>query len=154
MKSKTVRCALAAAATALAISLGAAAPMPAAAAPAGLLEDADRIMNLGYRDFMNHPRVAPFDWSTDGCSGPVFPPAKQMFHDACVQHDFGYGNYGPRGGLKLDTSEGRRARIDERFWHEMRNICNDQYPGLLNPGCLLSAETIYRGVREWGGDYW
>ncbi|MFI0976010.1 phospholipase A2 [Streptomyces sp. NPDC021093] len=126
----------------------------AAAAPPNDLEAADRIMNLGYQDFVNHPEVPPFDWSNDGCSGPVGPPAKQMFQYACEQHDFGYGNYGPRGGLKLDVSEARRAWIDERFWHEMRNICNDHYPGLLNPGCLVSAEIIYKGVREYGGDHW
>ncbi|MFF3484289.1 phospholipase A2 [Streptomyces sp. NPDC002701] len=131
---------------------------PAAAAPAAALaaasdlESADRIMNLGYRDFMRHPRIAPFDWETNGCTW-VGPPARQMFHDACVQHDFGYGNYGAKGRLKLDPTSGRRAWIDERLWHEMRNICHDHYTGILQPGCLTSAKIVYDGVRELGKDY-
>ncbi|MDQ3790293.1 MAG: phospholipase [Actinomycetota bacterium] len=110
--------------------------------------DADRIMNLTYVDFANHPRVAPFDWSTDGCTG-----IGESFAPACVQHDFGYRNYGNQGALKLSPTEETRAWLDERFWHEMRRLCFDTHgpSGGATNGCLGAARVVYDGVRAFGG---
>ena len=110
--------------------------------------DADRIMNLTYVDFANHPRVAPFDWSTDGCTG-----IGETFAPACVQHDFGYRNYGNHGALKLSPTEETRAWLDERFWHEMRRMCFDTHgpSGGATDGCLGAAGVVYDGVRAFGG---
>ena len=113
-----------------------------------LRADADRIMNLTYGDFANHPRVEPFDWSTDGCTG-----IGETFAPACVQHDFGYRNYGNHGALKLSPTEETRAWIDERFWHEMRRMCFDTHgpSGGATNGCLGAAGVVYDGVRVFGG---
>ncbi|WP_411079074.1 phospholipase A2 [Streptomyces sp. cmx-18-6] len=118
---------------------------------AGLLETADRLMGMRYWDFAGQPQVAPFDWETDGCTG-VDTGSKIIFYDACVQHDFGYGNYGPSSHLKLDPSDARRAWIDERFHHEMRQICIDRHGG--SSTCLGSAKVIYDGVRLLGHWHW
>lgn len=82
--------------------------VPAAvAAPAdpALREKADRIMNLTYRQFASTPHIPPFNWTTDGCSVPGGSlPYRKVFRPACVQHDFGYRNYGARHELKLDPT--------------------------------------------------
>lgn len=120
---------------------------PAAAAPT-VLQTADRIMGLSYDAFGEHPRTAPFDWSTDGCTA-VPEPLAGRFRDACVQHDFGYRNYGSRGTLRLDPSDARRARIDRRFREEMRRVCADRHDG--SDTCLAQADLLYRGVVLFGG---
>lgn len=126
---------------------------PAASAQtsvAGVHEEAHRIMMLNYPDFARHPHNAPFDWSTDGCTG-----IGQFFYRACVMHDFGYRNFGGQGALKLSPHGNTKLWIDERFWHEMRRICFDTYgsSGPSTQGCLGGASTAYKYVRDHGGQY-
>ena len=77
-----------------------------------------------------------FDWTDDGCSGadaiwgaarPVSLLYRNLFNQACQQHDFGYRNSG--SGLKLARNESSRRQIDERFLGEMRHTCWTVTPG-------------------------
>lgn len=133
------------------VALCAGGAVAATADTAGVREDADRIMNLSYGDFAEHPRDEPFDWSTDGCTG-----IGEFFAPACVQHDFGYRNYGAQGTLKLSPVEDTRKWIDDRFLSEMRRLCRDTYgqSGSETDGCLGAAAFVYQGVRTFGGAYY
>ncbi|GAA2282393.1 hypothetical protein GCM10010145_61280 [Streptomyces ruber] len=143
-----VRTALPALAVAVAAALGPGAAPVSAETP---LQRADRLMTMGYAEFARQPHAAPFDWETDGCTG--LDVARQAtFRQACVQHDFGYGNYGPSSTLRLDPTDTRRAWIDKRFYQEMRQICTDQHGS--DGQCMADAETIYGGVRLLGGLRW
>ncbi|WP_259407649.1 phospholipase [Streptomyces akebiae] len=123
----------------------------AAAAPAeDVRQVADRIMNLRYYDFTKHPKVAPFNWSNDGCSGPQ--EIKNLFTEACNQHDFGYRNYGAQhGGLRLSPTRQTKDWIDTRFWHEMRQTCFDHHGG--GNWCLIHARAAYLAVHNFGDKY-
>ncbi|GAA0844734.1 phospholipase A2 [Streptosporangium amethystogenes subsp. fukuiense] len=136
--------------TTLALATGGPAAASAEISSAGVYEDARHIMGLNYPDFERHPRVAPFDWSTDGCTG-----IGQFFRRACVIHDFGYRNFGNHGALKLSPFPATKEWIDERFWHEMRRICFDTYgpSGGATQGCLGGAYTAYKYVRDHGGEH-
>ncbi|WP_086786143.1 phospholipase A2 [Streptomyces caniscabiei] len=120
----------------------------AAAAPAeDVRQVADRIMNLRYYDFTKHPKVAPFNWANDGCSGPQ--EIKNLFTEACNQHDFGYRNYGAQaGGLRLSPIRQTKDWIDTRFWHEMRQTCFDHHGG--GNWCLIHARAAYLAVHNFG----
>ncbi|MGI5351317.1 phospholipase A2 [Streptomyces sp. CA-250714] len=131
-------------------------PIPApASAPAdpAVRAQADRLMKLSYREFAKARHVAPFNWTTDGCSVPIgLTPYREVFRPACVQHDFGYRNYGRNHELKLDPTRKTKNWIDGRFRTEMRRICADRYAEhrrLRN--CRSAAETYYLGVQI-GGD--
>ena len=80
--------------------------------------------------------LAPYEWSSDGCSTPRFgsvrlaPAYAAKFIDACVRHDFGYRNYGRKTELRLSlvgddaTSPGQayeseRKKIDAQFLTDM-----------------------------------
>ncbi|MDI3388244.1 phospholipase A2 [Streptomyces sp. B-S-A8] len=121
----------------------------APASPA-LVRAADRIMALPVERFVTVEHVAPFDWSTDGCSVPgEAVPYKKLFTPACTQHDFGYRNYGSRAGtLALDPTPARKAAIDARFLEEMRRICDRERPGpIRHTACYGAARTYYDAVR-------
>ncbi|NSC20757.1 hypothetical protein FM076_05890 [Streptomyces albus subsp. chlorinus] len=142
-----------------AVSAPAPATVPVVSAdPAPLAPDpkvraeADRIMNLTYRQFAKTPHVAPFNWNTDGCSVPAGFPYRDIFRPACVQHDFGYRNYGARHQLKLSPTRETKNWIDGRFRTEMRRLCADTYtaPRALR-NCRDAAQTYYLGVQV-GGD--
>ncbi|GAA2903831.1 phospholipase [Streptosporangium fragile] len=143
-----IRKAITAATTAV-LSLGLLAGTGTSAEAQGrsLRATADHLMNLNAADFVRQPHVAPFDWGNNGCNAMPGPQARR-FHIACVQHDFGYRNYGGRSHLKLGPDEETRRWIDERFWHEMRRICIDQHAS--SGWCLTEAATSYRVVRAAG----
>lgn len=135
---------------------------------AQLRAEARAIVDEPYYDFVRHPHTAPFDWSTDGCSVPVFAQAAafvpspslgfglehamDVFRPACELHDFGYRNFGK--GLHLSQNENTRAWIDHRFWREMARICDDQYGSLLDKldgeweSCEAWAKAFYAAVRN------
>lgn len=127
-----------------------------AAGPAGrpgVLEQADRIMNLTYGAFAETPRVEPFDWSTDGCSVPVgFAPYREVFRPACEQHDFGYRNYGAHGKLRLGPTRDTKNWIDGRFRTEMERICQDAYAAAADRGNCVGAAQGYFVAVNVGGD--
>ncbi|MGP3988864.1 phospholipase A2 [Streptomyces sp. 3N207] len=131
-----------------------AAPVPASApADSAVRAEADRLMGLSYQEFAKARHVAPFNWTTDGCSVPIgLAPYSEVFRPACVQHDFGYRNYGRDHELKLDPTRKTKNWIDGRFRTEMRRICADRYPEQRRfHNCRSAAETYYLGVQI-GGD--
>ncbi|WP_188274867.1 phospholipase A2 [Streptomyces sp. CBMA152] len=113
-------------------------------------ERADFLMARTYREFPAYAQQheQPFDWDTDGCSPPTPRLWAQVFHDACVIHDFGYRNYGGQR-LRLDPTEARRKSIDDRLLEEMLRICHDRPDALAN--CADTARTMYQVVRQFGG---
>ncbi|MEV6548584.1 phospholipase A2 [Streptomyces sp. NPDC051597] len=118
--------------------------------PEKVRERADFLQSRNYREFPTYARhhERPFDWRTDGCSPPTPRLWAQVFHDACVIHDFGYRNYGGQG-LRLDPTEGRRRHVDDRFYEEMLRICVDHPDALAN--CTGTARLMYQVVRQYGG---
>ncbi|MEU0662622.1 phospholipase A2 [Streptomyces lavendulocolor] len=128
----------------------------AGAAPAAdpaVRREADRIMHLTYREFARTPRVQPFDWTTDGCSVPVgYAPYSQVFRPACVQHDFGYRNYGARGALRLSPTRETKNWIDSRFRAEMERVCQDTYVTPLAGLNCMNAARAYHVAVSLGGD--
>ncbi|MBO8196651.1 hypothetical protein ITI46_34230 [Streptomyces oryzae] len=115
--------------------------------------EADRLMNLPYQEFAKASHVPPFNWTSDGCSVPTgLAPYSKVFRPACVQHDFGYRNYGADHELKLDPTRRTKNWIDGRFRTEMRRICEDTYKAPLRlTNCRNAAQAYYLGVQI-GGD--
>jgi Prokaryotic phospholipase A2 len=143
-------CPVALNASAIAATPAACPPQP----PRNLRAEADGIMRMTYDQFADFSRVhlKPFDWSTDGCSGPKFTKRiyKDLFDKPCRLHDFGYRNYGR--GLHLGRNETTRAWIDLRFKQEMDRRCNhftgwQSYKGVV---CRGEAHLIYDYERETG----
>ncbi|GAA2118141.1 phospholipase A2 [Streptomyces synnematoformans] len=125
---------------------------PAAAAPP-LREQADALMNLTYREFAETPHVPPFNWTTDGCSVPTgHAPYSETFRPACVQHDFGYRNYGANHELQLSPTRETKNWIDGRFRTEMRRICDDRHRSTLPHLVCVNAAEAYYGAVQVGGD--
>jgi hypothetical protein len=132
--------------------------------------EARAIVDEHYNDFVRHPHPAPFDWSTDGCSVPMFARAAafvsspslgfglqhamDVFRPACELHDFRYRNFGK--GLHLDQNENTRAWIDHRFWREMARICDDYYEAWYDKldgeweSCEAWAKAFYAAVWDGG----
>ncbi|MFE9339646.1 phospholipase A2 [Streptomyces sp. NPDC007063] len=141
--------------------LAAPAPVVSAATPAAreapadpaIRAEADRLMELTYREFAAVRHSPPFNWTTDGCSVPTgLFPYREVFRPACVQHDFGYRNYGGNHELGLDPTRATKNWIDSRFRTEMRRICDDRYSAAgRHRNCRRAADTYYTGVRI-GGD--
>jgi hypothetical protein len=130
-------------------------PNSATAAPAAptLREQADAIMNLTYREFAETPHVPPFNWTNDGCSVPTgYAPYSETFRPACVQHDFGYRNYGANHELKLSPTRETKNWIDGRFLTEMRRICDDRHSSPLPHVACVNAAEAYYGAVQLGGD--
>lgn len=126
---------------------------PAAVAEPTVREQADWIMNLTYHEFARTPRIQPFNWSTDGCSVPTgYAPYSEVFRPACVQHDFGYRNYGAHHELRLSPTRETKNWIDKRFRTEMERVCQDVYvTPLPHLNCVNAAQAYYVAVSV-GGD--
>lgn len=123
-----------------------------AAAPT-LREQADAIMNLTYVEFAETPHTPPFNWTNDGCSVPTgYAPYSEVFRPACVQHDFGYRNYGAHDALKLSPTRATKDWIDGRFRTEMRRICDDRNSSRLSHLACVNATEAYYGAVQLGGD--
>jgi hypothetical protein len=109
---------------------------------------------MTYDQFAVFSRVhlKPFDWSTDGCSGPKFTQHvyKDLFDKPCRLHDFGYRNYGR--GLHLGRNETTRAWIDLRFKQEMDRRCNHftGWQSGVGVACRAAAHLIYDFERKTG----
>jgi len=124
--------------------------IPATARADDVRDRADALMNMHAGDFVNAPHDAPFEWSNDGCSGPT----EQIFHNACVQHDFGYRNYGAHYALKLSVTRGTKEWIDARFHEEMDRACVDTYPaGEAVASCMDNATLAWTAVHIFGGQH-
>jgi Prokaryotic phospholipase A2 len=116
------------------------------------------IMNRTYSDFEDYKRKYArtrvnrrFDWTADGCSNPPGTDLdfKDDFTPACVQHDFGYRNF---GGRKLGRNEDTRGWIDDRFLSEMRRICNNDVPWTDIGFCHGAAAAWWASLRHGGRD--
>lgn len=98
--------------------------------------------------------INAYDWTHDGCSGPQWSQRfTKQFRLACLQHDFGYRNFG--NGLRLGRNELRRVWIDRRMLKEMQSLCWHHYPrrfrdARLRAGCLITARRVYEAVRIGG----
>ncbi|WP_407563162.1 phospholipase A2 [Streptomyces sp. 184] len=136
-----------------ALAADTATPTTAPAAAPTLREQADAIMNLTYREFAETPHVSPFNWTNDGCSVPTgFAPYSEVFRPACVEHDFGYRNYGADHELKLSPTRETKNWIDGRFRTEMRRVCDDRYNSLVSHLACVNAAEAYYGAVQLGGD--
>lgn len=109
--------------------------------------EANRLMNLTADDFGLAPQNPPFDWSNNECSGPTRPE----FTPACVQHDFGYRNYGARGDLGFAVIRDTKDWIDQRFHEEMYRICED-YASVPQAAtqCVQDADNAFTAVQLFG----
>lgn len=113
---------------------------------------ADGYMNLPLETFnsMRNLHPPPFDWTADGCSfGEFSGPYRDSFNRACNRHDFGYRNYGGTR-LRLDRTEARRRRVDDRLRDDLNGICRSEHRGLIETPCLLAAQAIYTAARSQG----
>lgn len=135
--------------------VSAARPLAANAPRALLLATADGYMQLPLQTFQNlrGVRPPPYNWESHGCSfGEISGPFREAFDRACARHEFGYRNYGA-GGLALDTTEGRRTRVDDRLRDDLHGICQGQHQGLLQTPCMVAAQTVYAGARAAGRNW-
>jgi|GEM_PF-1146479 len=133
----------------------AARPLAANAPRTIVLAVADGYMQLPLQAFQNlrGVRPPPFNWESRGCSfGEISGPFRDSFDRACARHEFGYRNYGA-GGLALDTTEGRRTRIDDRLRDDLNGLCRGEHRGLPETPCLLAAQTVYAGARAAGRNW-
>ena len=130
-------------------------PLSALSPRSLLVLTADGYMQLPLQTFQNlrGVRPPPYNWESRGCSfGEISGPFRDAFDRACARHEFGYRNYGA-GGLALDTTEGRRTRVDDRLRDDLQGICHGQHQGLLETPCLVAAQTVYAGARVAGRNW-
>jgi hypothetical protein len=120
--------------------------------PAVSRKEADRIMNLNYREFAKlrklPTRPEGYRWDTDGCT-PKWAP--KYFTEACYIHDFGYRNYGSarKDAPHLSPTQETKNWIDKRFQEEMYNICADQAKTEKGRAvCKEKADQLYRHVQK------
>jgi len=85
-----------------------------------------------------------FDWSTDLCSSSPDQPLGFDFRMPCRRHDFGYRNY-----KALDRFQANKARVDDAFYFDMRQVCAG-YSGIAKATCDSLAGTYYQAVRQFG----
>jgi hypothetical protein len=117
-------------------------------------------------DFMAvHRRVTgakyDLDWDTDGCSGPTYGQVEEIFRDACIRHDFGNKQFGPRHGA-LDPSPESLDRVNLTFRNDMKAICTKLGNPWVRNGsappitCGVAAELSYRAVylTATSGPHW
>lgn len=129
---------------------------PAPALRSCTRERADSAVNRTAESFSTLRQTKPWkcDWTSDGCSSPMPPSWRPLFKPACLQHDFGYRNYGH--GLALGSNEAVRDWIDGRQLTEMKRICEREFllkGELLDYAhCETAAEIVWAGLRHFGRD--
>lgn len=95
---------------------------------------------------------APFDWTSDGCSTPAIQDLAKWngtFTNPCLQHDFGYRNFGV-GGVVQNATESMRTQIDNKFKQDMYDVCRPMSLG-KRVECQFVASAYYNVVRNVGG---
>lgn len=91
----------------------------------------------------------PYNWTTDGCSGPTWDQELYYDYRVCWRHDFGWRNYGK--GLTMQRTEARRLAIDNQFRADMYESCDRRYgTGLTWALCATEADITYNAVRVVG----
>jgi hypothetical protein len=115
-------------------------------------EQADKIVQLNYKQFAtlraSAKRPTGYRWDSDGCT-PDWAP--RYFTRACYLHDFGYRNYGSarKYAPHLSPTQQTKDWIDQRFYQEMVNICNDE--AKTDKGratCKQKAVELYNHVKK------
>lgn len=124
------------------------------AAAASNYTKAVKYMKLKHTDFVKSKKVKPFIWKHNGCSVPTgYAPYMVTFTKSCIQHDFGYRNFGSgtKGGLKLKPTQSTKTWIDARFRTEMKRACKTKYKkGNPLKMCNKAADAYWTGVRVGG----
>ena len=124
------------------------------AAAASNYTKAVKYMKLKHTDFVKAKKVKPFIWKHNGCSVPTgYAPYMVTFTKSCIQHDFGYRNFGSgtKGGLKLKPNQATKSWIDARFRTEMKRACKTKYKkGNPLKMCNKAADAYWTGVRVGG----
>jgi hypothetical protein len=121
-----------------------------------LKREADRVMRMNYRDFVRHKADVvqwPLNWTSNGCNKPMPEYGKRWLDASCQLHDFGYRNYGKY--LRFGRNEQTRQWIDNRWWAEMRNMCEDRFT-MFSPRhgvCMETANVALTGMREFGASW-
>lgn len=93
---------------------------------------------------MNVPN--PYNWTTDGCSGPTIDALLFFDYRVCWRHDWGWRNYGK--GLQMQRTEARRQQIDTQFRVDMYESCDRRWGSGLNWDlCMVDANAAYHAVR-------
>lgn len=91
----------------------------------------------------------PYDWSTDGCSGPTYDAWLLYDYRVCWRHDWGWRNYGH--GLTMQRTEARRQTIDDQFRNDMYESCERRWgSGVTWQLCMVDANAAYEAVRAVG----
>ncbi|MEV7967962.1 phospholipase [Sphaerisporangium sp. NPDC088356] len=85
-----------------------------------------------------------FDWSTDLCSSSPDQPLGFDFRMPCRRHDFGYRNY-----KAVSQFPANKARIDDSFYFDMRQVCAG-YSSAAKATCNSLAWTYYQAVKQFG----
>lgn len=111
-------------------------------------------MKMKHTTFAKQKKVKPFNWTNDGCSVPTgYAPYMKTFTKACVQHDFGYRNFGKarKDSLKLEATKSRKGWIDSRFKAEMKAACKTKYKkGNPLKACNTAANAYWVAVNVGG----
>lgn len=129
-----------------------------AIAQLAFMEDVDQFIRIRNNP---GPWLSWMDWSSDGCSGPVFDslPGVYDFGNECRQHDFGYRNYKRLQSMfpacTRIWNEDLRKLVDDKFLRGMRATCDCCYfdipPfALSHEWCLEAALAFYGAVRNGG----
>jgi LGFP repeat/Prokaryotic phospholipase A2 len=96
------------------------------------------------------------NWTNDGCSGPTYQDVESFFRDACLRHDFGWRNFGPKG-LGLDATQARKNEIDTALHADALAICAQRgqpqvrflVGSIKTVSCKLAADSVYLAVSRW-----
>lgn len=132
------------------VTSAAAAAAPGPPAPVTpVIQRANDLMALTADAFETADKGAqgnPFELSTDGCSGPL-----SFHHVPCVQHDFGYRNYGAKYGVGLSVTRETKDWIDNRFKEEMDRVCAEfAFSPPAAQQCTDEANIALEAVRRHG----
>lgn len=114
---------------------------------------ANELMAMSAADFVAADKGGfGFELSSDGCSNPTALGIRFQ-DDTCVQHDFGYRNYGNRFGKGLSPTRATKDWIDQRFQEEMLRAC-EEYVGSPGPSqeCVDEANAVFYAVSTRGDD--
>jgi hypothetical protein len=105
----------------------------------------------------------------------VYPLAKSYtvnFKAACDLHDAGYNGmtvYDKINNRTIDFRTWTRKRVDDKFWRDMKMLCDDQIREQEDPGVTatvalakckgvggaasIGSEWLYNKVRYWGSHF-
>jgi hypothetical protein len=105
----------------------------------------------------------------DSNKNPLAKTYEVNFMAACDLHDAGYGGmtvYDKLNNRTIDFRTWTRKRVDEKFWRDMKRLCDSQIRRQQDPGetatvalakckgeggpASIGSEWLYNKVRYWG----